>query len=356
MTIARELLVKLGFTFDKTNLDKFEKSIVGFKTKTTLAVGLIASAFKKAFDYANEFSEKILNASALAKFAKSTTKEVVALQNLFKKFDVPEDVFQNFFADLSLGIKEASKGVNNDFRQLVTQSEGAVRLFVNGELTTTKQAIDDIFNYIKTRSDESEKLRILSNIFKVDPVIADSILQLVNLTKNEYDSLLQKEKDSLGNLEKATEEARNFKKQVNELNVEWQKVYNTLAMGIVPILGQTLQGINDIINDFKTLGALPALKNVENVAQGLFSTEASREAMRVNRQNYEETVARIERRNIQNQNSNTINNTNSFQFTVAPSTTIEQVNSITESIKATLNSFWDEKTREVINNNPQYEL
>lgn len=363
--IIRELVTRLGFSFDRTNLDKFERSIVGFKTKATIAVGLIGTAFKKTLDFATDFSDKILKSSALAKFSKSTIEEVQALENVFKNFNISPEVFQNFFGKLSLGIKEASRGVDSEFRKLVTQSQGAVRLYVDGQLTTSKQAIEDIFSYIKTLSDESEKIRIVQNIFGVDLATADAIIDLANLTKNEFDILIEKEKQSIGQLDNATEAAKKFKSQVNELNTEWGKLTDTLAKALVPVLAQVLGGFNAIIEDTKSLGFVKTAKNIGSTIgeifdfSSLFHNEAELENMKMNVQRIKEqniqSAVEIERQKIHNQNSNTISNNNKFEFNVPPGTTEQQANFMSEQVKSTLNTFWDEKTREIINNNPQVE-
>lgn len=337
MAVVRELVTRLGFSFDRSNLDKFERSIVGFKTQTAIAVGLIGTAFKKVIDYANEFSDKVLKNSALAKFAKTSANELEALQNVFQKFNIPTETFQSFFGKLSIGIKEASRGVNNDFRKLVRESQGAVRLFVNGQLTTTKQAIDDIFNYIKNISDESEQLRIVENIFKVDIATADAIVNLANITKNEFDGLIEKEKRSVEELNNAKKAALNFKNEINSLNVEWTKFFNSVASFSLPYITQVFKGANLLTEDLKN-GVISKKINETFI-------EADRRALN------------LENERIYNMHNETTGMTNniSFEFNVPPGTNEESANYFSESVISTLSNFFDIKVREVMNNNPQVE-
>lgn len=355
MTIARELLVKLGFTFDKTNLDKFERSIIGFKTKATLAAGIVGGAFKKVLDYANEFSDKILDTAAIAKFSKQSIQQITALHNVLQKFGIPKESTNNLFENLSLQVKEASRGVKNAFSEIADASRGIVRRRINGEIVTAKQAFDDLVKYISTKASQDEQLRIGKNIFGFSLTETNEFLEGLKSVNYDLRETLKKEEKSIGNLDGAEQAARDFKNQLRQLNVEWVKFSDTLQKIIVPVLANVLGGLNQIIESVKELGIYGTLKTIETSAQNSILPQSRIDAMRENEQAYKATVSRIERSNIQNQNTNTINNTSSFQFTVAPSTTVEQVNSITESIKATLNSFWDEKTREVMNNNPQVE-
>jgi len=360
MTIVRELVTKLGFSFDRTNLDKFERSIFGFKTKATIAVAAIGVAFKKVIDYAQEFSNKVLNTKALATFSKTTTQQLDALQNVFKKFDVPTDTFQGFYQNLTLGIKEASRGVDNEFRRLVTQSQGAVRLFVNGQLTTSKQAIDDIMAYIRSIADESEKIRIVENIFGVGASTAQAIVSLSNLTKAEFDELIVKESQSLELLKQQEKAAVEFKQQINQLNTEWSKFAGNVAAFAVPKITTALGNINHFTETFQEQGAGAGFSEIGAHVKDAFLSLFGQDQLSVLKRELEADDLDFRRRleeykTQQVNNQASVTNQNKFEFNVAPGTTEQQATAISESVRTTLNSFWDEKVREVINNNPQVE-
>jgi hypothetical protein len=360
VAIVRELVTRLGFTFDRSNLDKFERSIIGFKTKVAVAVGTIGFAFKKVLDYANDFSDKVLKNSALAKFAKTSANELEALQNVFQKFNVPTEVFQGFFGQLTLGIKEASRGVDNEFRRLVTQSQGAVRLFVNGQLTTSKQAIDDIMAYLRSIADESEKLRIVQKIFGVDVATAEAITNIANLTKAEFNSLIEQEKRSVEQLDNAKKAAVEFKKQVNQLGVEWNKFSDNVAAFAIPFLNKSLGGINVIAEEAKSGGFVGAAKFVHAAIEDFFAgfrgedylSKVKREVA-ADEQDFRRRLTEYQQGTMNTQAN--VTNNNKFEFNVPPGTTEQQATFLTEAVKTTMSSFWDEKVREVINNNPQVE-
>src|SRR5271169_5319466 len=211
MNVARELVTRLSFAFDRTNLDKFEKAISNFKTKFDIGRLAIESTFGKIVKYSKEFSDNILKNNAIAKFTKTSLTDLTALQNAFQKFDVEPEFLTPFLENLSIQIGEASRGVSNEFYKLVQQSYGTVRLRVNGEVVTIKQALSDIIKHVKKFENESEQLRIIQNIFQSDLKTAESIQQLFKLTEDEFQKLIEKEKISEQTLYKNVDAAREFK-------------------------------------------------------------------------------------------------------------------------------------------------
>lgn len=361
MTIARELVTRLSFAFDRTNLDKFEKAISNFKTKFDIAALTIRTAFNRIVDYGKEFSNKILKNDAIAKFSKTSVSDLTALQNAFQKFDVNPEVFTDFFSNLSLQIKEASRGVNNDFRTLVTQSQGAVRLFVNNNLTTAKQGIDDIRHYVKKFADESEQLRIIQNIFKVDLQTSSAIQSLFKLTDDEFDKLIEKERISAEVLAKNRDIAKEFKTQINQMETEFTKFSDKVAAFAVPLATQAFGGLNIIADKIQDEGILSSLKFVgEAIVDGVKTAFGEGHLQQVQRQVMEEDtefwrrVKETEMSRINNSNAAVTNN-NRFEFNVPPGTTEQQASYMQEVVKDTMNSYWDEKVREINSNNPQVE-
>ena len=58
---------------------------------------------------------------------------------------------------------------------------------------------------------------------------------------------------------------------------------------------------------------------------------------------------------ILNSSSPVVTNNNSFVFEVPPGTTEHQASFMSDQVKIAMENMWLEKTREVINNNPQVE-
>lgn len=361
MAIARELVTRLSFAFDRTNLDKFERAISGFKTKFDIARLAIQQTFGKLIDYAKDFSNAILKNNAIAKFTKTSVSDLTALQNAFQKFDVNPEVFTGFFENLSRQIVDAKFGVNNVFQQLVTQSNGAVRKFVDGQLTTAKQAIYDFRDFIKKEVDEQKQLRYIQNFFEVDLQTSEAIRQLFQLTNEEFDKLIEKERISAQELEKSRVIASDFKTQINQLEGEWTKFNNKVAQFAVPFLTQSLGGLNLIAEKVQEEGFLSTIKFIgEAIVDGVKTAFGEGHLQQVQRQVMEEDtefwrrLREQEISRITNQN-NGITNNNKIEVNVPPTTDSQQAGAIGETIKASMDAFWDEKVREVINNNPVVE-
>lgn len=360
MTIARELVTRLSFAFDRTNLDKFERAISGFKTKFDIARLTIQQTFGKLIDYAKDFSNSILKNNAIAKFTKTSITDLTALQNAFQKFDVPPDIFTGIFENLSVQIAESKYGVDNLFSQLVTQSGGSVRKFVDGQLTTAKQAFLDFREFIRKETDEQTQLRFIRNFFQVDAQTSEAIRTLFALTNEEFDKLIKKETIAAAELQKSVDVAKGFKTQINELEGEWAKFNNKVAQFAVPFLTQSLGGLNLIAEKAQEEGILSSLKFIgEAIVDGVKTAFGEGHLQQVQREVMAEDtefwnrVREVETARINQQNG--ITNNNRIEVNVPPTTDAQQAGVIGEAIKASMDAFWDEKVREVINNNPVVE-
>lgn len=356
MTIVRELITKLGFQFDKSNLNKFESSIIGFKTKFAIASTTIGLAFKGLTDAATTFSDKLINIDALSKFSKIPVEILEGMRNAFATFDIPSDTFNRIFQDLSFGIKQASKGQPSPFLELVKQSQGAVRLFVDGQITTSKQAFDDIMEYLKKLNDESEKQRIIQNIFGVDLVTATNLSNLFKLTNNELDELIKKQSRSPEEIEKATESAKNFKKEINTLSTEWGKFSDKIVQSTVGPLADFFGSINKFSDNVNDKGFFQTILDNAKENEAIIYKQALGAVPRHLQKNRKVETAEDRAFLDSREDSTNIINNNNFEFNVPPGTPEEQSKFQTDQIIKAIDSMWEQKTREVFNNNPQIEV
>jgi hypothetical protein len=358
MTIVRELTTKLGFQFDQSNLNKFESSIIGFKTKFGIAAAAIAGTLKTLTDGAIKFSDNIISTDALAKFSKVPVEILDAWQSVFRRFDIPQETFSKVFEQLSLNIKKASKREPSPFLDLIYKSNQAVRLTVDGITTNTKQAFEDIREYVRKFSDESEQLRIIQNVFGVDNTTASNILNLFNKTNEEFDLLVENEKKSAEEIKKNTENARAFKEEINQLGVEWGKLSDRISRNTVGPLTSFFKKFNDFSVDINNKGLKTAIqdniKYFDNQSlkiipkfESVFGSDAKRKSY-------------FEEQDLNNKGfplkDATIINNNTFEFNVPEGTPEEQAKFQTEQIIRAIDFLFEQKTREVFNNNPQIEV
>ena len=366
--IVRELVTRLGFTFDRTNLDKFERSIVGFKTKVTIAAAGVAAAFKKGFDFVSNIADAAVATKDLADYAGIAAEEFVALQNAARKLSLDPQKFAQGVQKLAIGIKEASRGAG-EFFEIVKQTQGRINFRgLQGELLSVREVLLQIFDYINAIPDQSEKLRILGNLF--DPESAGAWLRVVSQGRQEFIQLVDKEKEFGKAFQSSIPEMIKFQQEVSNLGKEWDKLTQTIAQALVPVLHQSLAGFNAIIDRGKELGggfsgflkgAGEAVKlGVEDLV-GVFTGEENsyirglKERQAAEDMDFWRRVNEQQAANAQNRNSANVTNNNTFEFNVPPGTTEQQASFMSDQLKQTLNSYWDEKTREVISNNPQVE-
>lgn len=358
--IVRELVTKLGFQVDRTNLDRFERSIVGFKTKFALAATGIGLAVRKTVDFFSGIADAVVQTKDLADFAGVAVKEFVALRNVAEKFNIRPEQFNDAFQRLSLSIKEASRGAG-EFFEIVKQTNGRIN-FKNaqGELLKTTEVFRQIIDYINTIEDRSEKLRILGNIFSPDQ--AGAWLRIVEQGPKAIDQMIEKELQFSDAFEKNVDDAIRFQRELNTAGKELTKLIHLAATPVLSFLGKSVGGINVIADTTKEKGFFGGVNLVGEAIADAFNTFVGRETLSNVQKQVEQDDAEFLRRfkeqeinRINNQNQATVINNNTFDFNVPPGTTEQQAGFISDAIKVTLDSYWDEKTREVFNNNPQVE-
>src|SRR5260221_37868 len=218
--IFRELVTKLSFKLDRSQLDKFEKSITGFKTKLTIAFGAVAATIRKTFDFADNIAQASVATKDLANYASIAVEDFVALSNAAQKFGIKEDTFNYSIRNLSILLKQASRGAGDLF-QIVQQSQGKVNFRkANGELKTTEELLVSIFDYVKTIPRQDEQLRILGNLFDVES--AGRWLKIINESEKFFDTV-KNERPFAKAFEEANPQMEAFREEILKTKTEWQK-------------------------------------------------------------------------------------------------------------------------------------
>lgn len=361
MTIARELVTRLSFAFDRTNLDKFERTISGFKTKFDIGRLAIQSSFGKILDFATEFSDKILKQDALSKFSKTSIQDLDALQKKFQQFDVPTDVFQGFFSNISQQLAEINSGYENELRHIISRSGGFLNAYVNGQLISTKDFIDKIRIYLKSFADEADQLQVIQKIFKTSPETSVALLNAFRAASMGLDEFISKEKISIEELQRLKESAIEFKKEVASFNVQAEKLQQEAAKYLIPALVASVGGVNLIIDEVKENGVGSAAGLAyQGIIYGILSAFGVQDLKSIESKvlssnlgffgNMEEGFRKQEEAD-----RNTIINNNKFEFNVPPGTEEQTAQFISQEVQVKLENMWDQKTREVINNSPQVE-
>lgn len=362
--ILRELVTKLSFKLDRTQLDKFEKAIGGFKTTATNAFSKVAQEIRKVFDFADEIASAGVKTKDMANYAGIAVKDFVALSNAAQKFGIKEDAFNNSIQQLSILLKQASRGAGELF-EIVRQSQGKVDFKrANGELKDTQELLISIFDYVKTIKSQDEQLRILGNIFDVES--AGRWLKIINESE-QFFQVVKNERPFAKAFEEAVPEMEKFRLEIETTKREWEKFKSTVGQVIIPPLAQTLGGVNDIIDQgSKGNGAASVLRGINDAfriagedfynwvtgnGKDNFYIEAIKRDAAID--SYKMGV-RLQRQIDAEKASNT-SVVNNITIEVAEGTPEQQKEDIAEKTKLTIMEAFFEQSREILNNHPQVE-
>ena len=363
--IFRELVTKLSFKLDRTQLDKFEKAISGFKNTATSAFSKVAQEIRKVFDFADEIATAGVKTKDMADYASLAVKDFVALSNAAQKFGIKEESFNASIQNLSILLKQASRGAGELF-EIVRQSQGKVDFKkANGELKNTQELLISIFDYVKTIKSQDEQLRILGNIFDVES--AGRWLKIINESERFFE-VVKNEKPFAKAFEDAVPEMEKFRLEIETTKREWEKFRATVGQVIIPPLAQTLGGVNDIIEEGSKGNGVASIfraandafriagEDLYNWVTGNGKDNSYIEAIKMDaaRESYKMGV-RLQRQIDAEKAANQTSIVNNIEVNVPEGTTEQQGDYMAEKIKLTIMESFFEQSREILNNHPQVE-
>lgn len=366
MNIVREFVTRLSFTIDRRNLDRVDGLLASLRTRFSLFYLETSNAVRSIVGFIGDIATAGLKAKDLADYASLSLKEFTQLQTAVEKLALPQDKFNEAIQKLAIQLKEASLGYGELFN--TARRTGIEIRDQAGNLLSVKEVLFKIFDYINAIPDKSEQLRSLGILF--DPESAGAWLRVISVGRKQFEKLVENEKEFAQGVEDSIPKLEKLNLQTSQLSKEWKKLSTEIYNAFVPILLEITKAINhfidviksnslsDVLSDFFQK-PLDVLAHFYDTVRGFFPGWESNAQMlqRVSRENKEfwENVRKQNEMRIQGKNSNSIVTTNNFQFNVPPSAEEQQAHYITESIRRTMDDFWQEKTREVINNNPTVE-
>lgn len=342
MVIVRSLTTLLNFKLDTTNLKKFNNEIFGIKTRVNSIFGEISDRVRTGFDFLSDISKAALQTQDLAKYSGIALKDFIALRNVAGAFGVDAEKFNATFSKFSLGIKEASRRTGFLF-EVIRQLPNQINIFdKNGILRPTQEVIFDVIKSISKMKNETEKVRILGNIFG-DIHEGLRWLEIFEKSETEFKKLINDQAAFANQFEKDTAGLNAFNTELNKFIVSYQSLKTLIGGIIAPNITELLKDVNKIvdslsnasinnkeqlnrINDYAFFG--PIVYGIGSIYDFLTKPKTQAEASTTN---------------------------NNITVNVEPLTTEQQANDIANEITIALNNFHDEKVRELINNNPVFE-
>ena len=363
MTIVRELVTKLGFQVDKTGLDKFEKSIIGFKTKFALTSAAITAVVSKTLNYFSDIGRAAVSTQQLAEQTKIATEQLIAMREAAKDFYLDPEQFDSYFKRLSEGLREGKAGFGT-LIEAIQRSRGKLNLTPFFQTGDVKAAFDAILDYVGSLKDVQDQVAALKHIFGEDN--PQGLLAIVKAGKTVFDEA------SKANLEYAKTQAQttaNLGDYNKNLQVFYREIKNIeilFVQNILPavtealrLIGDAFKGFGVIKEQFNEGGFLGGAKFLGNAfadpVLGLFGYDSLSRLKREQEEEQADFQRRVEEYKTQNniRSPTTINNR--VDINVAPGTSQEQAQMIGAGVREAMQEFWDEKTREIQNNNPQAE-
>lgn len=369
MTVVRELVTKLGFQVDRTGLDKFEKSIIGFKTKFAIASAAATAFVKKTLDYFADISKAAQDTEFLAKQTGIATERFVALRKAAQEFQLQPEKFDSYFATLNTALRDAQVGSGKLYEILQKSRDrlsgvAKLNLFPFAEKNDVEGAFKAIVDYVNSLDDIAEKSRVLEHIFgDVDR----GLFALIQNGSKAFEEATARNKEFGESFVANIPKTKEYEKSLNAFYTELEKLQTAFVENILPgvnkaveLTTQSFQGIGLITKEFQEGGAKGGFSFLGDIFKYAFDSLLGRDPLETLKMELEADNADFQRRlgdyqrqqNI-NKGPTTINNR--VDISVGPGTTEEQATIMAGEVRAQMEQFWQQKTREVINDNPQVE-
>lgn len=378
MSVVRSLLVRVGFQTDRSSVNQANKVVDRFKLRLALIASAATYAATKVVGFFNSIGTRLLNADDLARTLGLSLKEIIAIQKAASNFRIDENQINAAFTKLN----ELLVGFRTKTNLELAEIARALRFEITEE-DTALSIFDKINTGLANVASIQERIRIAGNIYgsEIAPQIAElagNVEKFNDANKNFLDnsSDIQKSVEAF----KAYDQAiRGFNEAwqtfaieiapdvVNALtnivdgiknNFEWVKFFYNFQSGLFqfarnpftnqqPLKDALMQGsrlLDPIFNDVKS-----SVGSAASSAKGIILDAAS------GLNKYAENSDEFRNLNGRFASQGTPNFTFNNDINVAPGTSLEQTQSMTEAITDSFRSAIENSWREIQYNNPQVE-
>lgn len=364
MSIVRQLITVLGFKVDKHGLTEFEKSIVGFKRKFQGTASYIQSAVSQTLDYFKNIAVAAQDTQHLAKQTGIATERFVALRRAAEDFQLSPDQFDASFRGLSKLLREAQGGAGKLF-DILRNSRGQLNLtpFINSH--NVEGAFKAVIDYVGSLKSAEDQAAALKDVLGDD---SRGLYAIVNAGSKRFEEATEANKaygeSFVANIPKTEE----YTKELNKFYKTLEKVQQSFVENILPSVSKTLdyvdqgfQGIGIIKQSYDENGLKKTADFVgQAIADSVYRLFGYEPLVDVQNRVYQEDAEFYRRlgeyqreQQINKNNATTINNR--VDVNVAPGVSEGTGSLIGAEVVNAMQEFWDQKTREITNNNPQAE-
>jgi hypothetical protein len=364
MTVFRELVTKIGFKVDKTGLDSFEKTIVGFKTKFALAATAVTAFAAKTLGYFDDLAKGVRTTEDLSAQTQIATERFVALRRAAQSFQLDPNVFDSAFKRLAVLLEEAKSGYGELF-EIQNRSRGQLNLRPFIETGDVESAFKAILNYVDSIEQIGPKIAALEDIFGNGT--SGGFLRIVNAGTEAFERATEANlaygQSYVDNIPKTKE----YEKNVTEFYQGLESATVAFVENVLPIVTKTLNFISEgfkgfgvIKEQFQSSGFVKTADFVgQAIADSVYDLLGYESLSSVQRRVAEEDYEFNKRLNDYYKNQalqgNNVTVNNKVDVAVAPGTTAEQANNLAVEVNLAMQRFWDEQKREILSNSPQVE-
>lgn len=361
--IVRELVTRLSFSFNRSNLDRFEKSIIGFKFRfaaITAAAGIFA---KRVVGFFSDIADASRSTRELAEQTGIAFKDLATLSKTAEDFDFDPKLFERGLIRISELLREAQSGYGKLF-EIQQDARGQLNLeqFVNTQ--DVQGAFIAILRYVETLERIPDRIAAIRDILG-----GDSEKGVLRIVKQGTDTFLQAAEanreygESFQEMEPGLD---NFRENIKSFDNALNKLTRNLAQIFLPLLTEFFTIANNDIESFRELAKEDWVKRFTQPFEILanFLSNAGTMALDVvtlrnfignpNGQN-SEMLTRFQDLQINNEMRLPSNITTNIEITVPPTTDAELPTEIATAIRNEIDNVLDIRTREIISNNPQSE-
>lgn len=360
--IARELVTRLSFSFDRSNLDKFERSLVGIKTKIAVfAYGLQAFA-TKTLDYFDSIAAGVRQTQNLANETGIAVNQFVALRRAAESFQFKPDQFNAAFSKLAELLRNGKRGFGELF-EIQRRAGGKLNLIQFSQNNDVQGAFNEVLQYISSIDNLNDRLHVLQDIFGVTREAAHGLNNIVKAgvdVFNEATIANEKYGDSyLKQIPKTQEYEKNVLRFYNAIE-------NITVYFVENILPYVSKFIDNITASFETLERLKGVFSIGGIKEGILALD--KQVSQGVKSFFGKDDLSLLKEGVQQENSDfyqrvsehvgekaALNVNNTIAIEVAPGTNEQQAIDIATATQKALEDFNNKIVREILSNNPQVE-
>lgn len=248
MSIVRELVTRVSFQVDKKGIEDFNRSIIGFKTRFSLAATAVTGFVLGVVKAAKSVSDSILDTNELARSIGISTDEFIGLQKAAGRFRISQQDFNQGMVFFNDQIRKARFGEGALTKE--ARDAGFEIRDQNGELLDQVTLLKIVLGFlarIPNLQDRQQKaLELLGSKRFADVAVSDI---------DEFFSLAESLKPLGDEIAKAEESARKFDVALNRILNTAEKFKVEFAAPILEGLATVIEAFNNYFGLLKSFGS-----------------------------------------------------------------------------------------------------